>query len=59
MCRRPFNHSLSVLAFLLLLACPVVMPAAEPKPVPKDAEPTSPDYARTRRVCRRRVQPGR
>ena len=35
----------SLLAFLLLLSCPLVLRADDPKPVPKDAEPTGPDYA--------------
>ena len=45
MFRRSFGHALSLVAVLLLLASPLVLRAAEPKPEPKDAEPTGPDYA--------------
>ncbi len=45
MCRRHFGQASSLLAFLFMLAVPLVMRAAETKPEPKDAEPTSPDYA--------------
>ena len=45
MCRRPFGRASSLLVAVLLLACPLVLRSAEPKPEPKDAEPTGPDYA--------------
>ena len=45
MFRRPSGPASGLLAFLLLLTCPLVRAAAEPKPEPKDAEPTGPDYA--------------
>ncbi len=44
MCRRPLDRASSLLTLLLLLACPLVIRAADPKPEPKDAEPTGPDY---------------
>ncbi|HEY1785415.1 MAG TPA: DUF1080 domain-containing protein, partial [Pirellulales bacterium] len=34
-----------MIALLLFLLCPFVVRAEEPKPEPKDAEPTGPDYA--------------
>ena len=45
MFRRPLGPASSLLTLLLLLACPLVVRAADPKPEPKDAEPTGPDYA--------------
>jgi len=45
MFRRASGPASSLLACLLLLAFPIVLRAAEPKPEPKDAEPTGPDYA--------------
>jgi hypothetical protein len=45
MIRRSPGFASRSLALLLLLLCPLVVRAAEPKPEPKDAEPTGPDYA--------------
>jgi len=45
MFRRPLGYASSLLALTLLLSCPLALRAEEPKPEPKDAEPTGPDYA--------------
>jgi hypothetical protein len=45
MLRLPPFRAASSLAVLLLLVGPIGVRAAEPKPEPKDAEPTDPDFA--------------
>jgi hypothetical protein len=45
MFRRALGPASCLTALWLLLACPLVMRAAKPKPEPKDAEPAGPDFA--------------
>jgi Domain of Unknown Function (DUF1080) len=45
MLRRTPGSASSLFALMLLLAVPIVVRAEEPKPEPKDAEPSGPDYA--------------